>query len=488
MRPHSQVESSTPTSPVRSLPPALSHALASLDIQLEEELMRYRRLRGGQGQFVRPGSRNQPRKSPDLIAVSAPPGSNRPGEPAPPAPPIPAGNRPDAPVEHGLNRSEQASEGQPVPAYVPPTAASAFAANPHVSDLAIATAPPSDQLSAEAELPPPQLSATNGEAEGAFAPKINHRLDDYLESSEELLRSLATEEAEVQAERGFMQSLLTPLGVGSMLLLLISSAMFGYVLMNPSSLARLFSLSGAKVAGNSAGQESQAQLAPPQPNLANQEFKDLNLGTLGTLKDEGSTPGKRGANSTGTPTVPAKPTTVSTRLGAAGTSSASTSTSTFQPGSSGTLSSPVAPAPRSEPAAIVPAQPAPPVRVVDPPQPARLSLPASGRSPAPGYDSAPVKKSTLPAPVSPVPPSSSASPSRGSTASASSGAYQYKVVTQYDNDRTLETVKKVVPDAYVRNFPDGARIQVGASSSATDAEAKAQELRNQGISAEVYKP
>jgi hypothetical protein len=82
-------------------------------------------------------------------------------------------------------------------------------------------------------------------------------------------------------------------------------------------------------------------------------------------------------------------------------------------------------------------------------------------------------------------PAAAASPETRSTAS---GSYDYKVVIPYDSDRTLETVKESVPDAYLRNFPDGARIQTGAYSSETDAQRQVQELRNQGISAEVYKP
>jgi hypothetical protein len=66
-------------------------------------------------------------------------------------------------------------------------------------------------------------------------------------------------------------------------------------------------------------------------------------------------------------------------------------------------------------------------------------------------------------------------------------AYPYKVVTHYDSDRTLDSVRKVVPDAYVRNFSGGAHIQLGATGSAAEAEARVQQLRQQGIAAEVVK-
>jgi len=77
-------------------------------------------------------------------------------------------------------------------------------------------------------------------------------------------------------------------------------------------------------------------------------------------------------------------------------------------------------------------------------------------------------------------------PSTRSAPSPAAG-YDYKLVTHYDGDRTLEAARKVVPDAYVRNFSDGARIQLGAYGNASEAEARVQQLRNQGIDAEIQK-
>ncbi|MGA7937344.1 MAG: hypothetical protein WCA35_27580, partial [Kovacikia sp.] len=442
----------------------------------------YRRLRGSKGHSVRSGNRKSAAKAPDLIPVPAATGASHLREIPPLAPPSTAESRADQwltpPADHSGNAFNQA-----VATGSSHSLTSAFAADQANSDLAIAVPSPDNPLAADSTAQNAPLSPATGDAQSSLS-TLNHQLDDYLESSEELLRSLAEEEAEVKAERGFMQSLLTPLGVGSMLLLLTSSAMFGYVVMNPASLVRLFRSSDSNVAKNpsdpTATNPAGTGLIAPQPNLANQEFKDLNLATLGTLKDDGSTP-RRTSNSNPNAGLPGKPTTTSTRLGASG-SSAPAMPLPHAPGNAS--SAPAnAPAPprRIESAPAMPAQPAPPVRVVDPPQPARLSSPSSSRSPSSSTYASPPRKPS---------PSASASPAAtnaGST-SAASGGYGYKVRTQYDNDRTLEAVKKVVPDAYVRNFPDGARIQVGASSNAADAEAKAQALRNQGIPAEVYKP
>jgi cell division septation protein DedD len=45
-----------------------------------------------------------------------------------------------------------------------------------------------------------------------------------------------------------------------------------------------------------------------------------------------------------------------------------------------------------------------------------------------------------------------------------------------------------VPDAFVRNFSEGAKIQVGAYDNEIEARAKVESLRQQGISAEIKQP
>jgi hypothetical protein len=67
--------------------------------------------------------------------------------------------------------------------------------------------------------------------------------NDYLESSEALLRSLAEEEPKTHKPSNSNNGLLSPLGIGSMLLLLLASFTLGYVVFNPKSLPQ-FSFSG----------------------------------------------------------------------------------------------------------------------------------------------------------------------------------------------------------------------------------------------------
>lgn len=127
--------------------------------------------------------------------------------------------------------------------------------------------------------------------------------DDYLESSEHLLKSLKREEAKVEVERGFLQSLSTPLGIGSMLTLLMSSAMLGYVIMNPSILSGI----GQKVAETPTAEtpvsESTSATIANSPPLDRDEFSELGLDTLSVLRTKPA-PVAIVASPTPSPTAP----------------------------------------------------------------------------------------------------------------------------------------------------------------------------------------
>lgn len=111
--------------------------------------------------------------------------------------------------------------------------------------------------------------------------------DDYLESSEALLRSL-TEEQPQKRKPSNSDNLLSPLGIGSMLLLLVASLTLGYVIFNPKSLS-VFGF-GGKSQPNSpptasttnvkntekAKPETPSTPIPKYPNLATDEFPEVN--------------------------------------------------------------------------------------------------------------------------------------------------------------------------------------------------------------------
>jgi len=410
-----------------ALHPVLRTALASLEIQLESELSRYRRDRVGRA--PRP-LQKQSSPSLDLIAVSA------------------VGGR-----THPQPKPGVAGSDQPLPALTASALSPVFADQLKPSelgtDLAIAVKP----LDSDLTVNPGDHAALDSVVSDSHLANLAAGLDDYLESSEELLRSLTAETEAVQVERGFIDSLLTPLGVGSMLLLLVSSAMFGYVVMNPPNLGQLFAArdnsSPVPDSGAIAPNVPQTMLSSPQPNLAAKEFGDLNLDTLGTVQVK---PGKIAPAASPS----AKATNLATKIGATGVFGIGTTAPA--------VAAPSAPLPTRSSAAETATPTQQPVRVAEPVVTHRsISTRTSVQTPAP-------------------PTSRSAS----SAAQAAAG-YDYKLVTHYDGDRTLDAVRKVVPDAYVRNFPDGARIQLGAYGNAAEAEARVQQLRNQGIDVEVQK-
>jgi hypothetical protein len=437
MRQSSKVEPSTPSSPAIGLHPVLSSALANLDIQLEDELVRYRRQRTAGRTLPQRGRKQSPSQL-DLIAVSAV--AARSSETVRPLPAL-----------------EERLAGVTDPAIAPDAykPIPAFTATPPPFDAAIALRNP--------ETPPTHDGGSDhrvlftADNAHALAQTNSPDLDDYLESSEELLRSLADEQAEVQAERSFMQSLLTPLGLGSMLLLLLSSAMFGYVIMNPSSLGWLTAQRNPSTSASPGSPLGSAVMPSVPPNLPNAQLPVLDPSNLGTLNPGTPSPAKSSS-----PQVAAapkgKPLIAAAKASAVG-----------QPRgeSSSTPSQAPIPAVTSSSTKPYPVQPA------RPPQAAASSRPVPTRASV---------TTNRPAPT----PSVSSAVSSGDSGS---GSYQYKVGIPFENDQTLENARKVVPDAFVRTLPDGRTIvQVGAARSESEVKASVQGLRDRGLSStEVYK-
>ncbi|XGV94991.1 MAG: hypothetical protein ACAF41_19880 [Leptolyngbya sp. BL-A-14] len=443
MRQSSRVESSTPSSLATGLHPVLSITLANLDIQLEDELVRYRRHRTGTRRGVPQAGRKSSSHQLDLISVAATATQSSAAAPSSPA------------LDERLTN---VTEPTIAPDIYKPTPA--FTAQPQPFDAAIALR--NEHLAIDTGAADPATRPAGGNDVHALAHPQPPGLDDYLESSEELLRSLADEQAEVQAERSFMKSLLTPLGLGSMLLLLLSSAMFGYVIMNPSSMGWLAQRHPST--GASLGQGSGTVGLAPQPDLAKRELPELNLNNLGTVN---VSPGSS---------------SVSTATQAASASAKKPTDTTAKPSTVDRPSTTAAPASTQAPIPAVTSDSsrASSAQLVRPQPATAPSRPTPSRSIVPSRTAA----------VAPVRPAPVANPS--STASnneASTSSYQYKVGIPFENDQTLENARKVVPDAFVRTLPDGRTIvQVGAARSESEVKASMQGLRDRGLpSAEVYK-
>ena len=312
---------------------------------------------------------------------------------------------------------------------------------------------------------------------------------DYLASSEELLRSIAEENSTRyagQEPNSLLDTLLTPLGIGSMLLLLLSSTTLGYVVMNPSSIGLKTARQTPMPAPESQPvnrltdtTRSTSSDAMPSPNLSAEEFLDLGLDTLSSIPKPAATPPK------------------STVKGVTSPSKQTVQTAPKSSKSSNSYSAPVHAESKTRSTALPIAAPElPPAPVVEPSL-ATVVVPAEQPAvelPKPTYHAAP-KPVISPEPISVAPPASvppiSNSRAEAPRAAAPSPQPQsrYYVVTDYSGDPSLRSARGAVPDAYVRNISaEGAKVQLGAFDDEAKAEELRQELRQQGIEAEVYRP
>ncbi|MEH2012267.1 hypothetical protein [Nostoc sp.] len=291
-------DSRTQSSKKPGLKPALAAALASLEVPLDQELARYRRTRTG---LV---SSNQPRvvsymssQPQPLTAIPTTSGTtdssatqiktNVPPASVPVNPQgtsTPATAKTEEPPTSSLAVNPQKN---PVPA----TAKTEELNNLNVSST-------SDSPKTQTQLPPPPPNFSSSIVPAVVKDTKSKNLlqpddtpkhpDDYLESSEALLRSLTEEQPETKKPSNYSDSLLSPLGIGSMLLLLVASLTLGYVLFNPKSLSqwnlgKLFNGNSSPAPENTeeVGSNVQPQIQPPStsipkyPNLAAQEFPEV---------------------------------------------------------------------------------------------------------------------------------------------------------------------------------------------------------------------
>jgi len=477
-----------------TLHPVLQAMLGNLDVQLDEELARYRRQNGRRG-----GQPGFPRQSHPSPIQDTPP---------------PAAEQTTAPTQTAYRDAGLGGAGLPL----------AIASDLDPSPSTLATLNVQPQTADELARHSADLSAdVSAKSEDAWGP------DAYLESSEHLLHSLGDEAVELRAsqESGMLQSLLTPLGIGSMLLLLLSSLTFGYLLMNPSSMSFLGLganqqtpapnlAPGGEVAGT-AGVTNAATGQDLSPNLSAQEFPDVNLDTLSTLPKTTTTdpasPAFTGLSPSGTGSAVAP--SPGTELGVPSILSASPAT-TSAPAStnsapnsartSQSTASTLSPSPRSSSNTDTPSQRTRPRGTTVPASPARpatSSTTASSRRPAASATSrrspSPPAASPQPRPQSPTPTVATAprapvvapsprSSTPASTAPSTAAPVYFYVVMDFSGDRSLERARQVVGDAFLRNFSDGAKIQFGRFVDRERAIALTRDLQSQGVSARVYQP
>ncbi|KAB8319314.1 hypothetical protein SD81_010540 [Tolypothrix campylonemoides VB511288] len=303
------VDSGEKSSKKTGLKPPLAAALASLEVQLDQELTRYRRTRTGYRTFSQPRvGISTSSKYQQLTAIH--PIRDTTKSPledtlqkfglTTPKTSTPTVGEEELLVtpEIKINTPKSVAETQhQVSALV--TAPDTLL-QPSNTPVSLKTQQPQSEAtltdSVEAQtIPAPNASIvptrvkeqSHSQSEIASEDDTNKQPNDYLESSEALLRSL-TEESKTQKPSHSNDSLLSPLGIGSMLLLLLASLTLGYVALNPKSLSQ-FSLNGLLTqnapttaentaeAGKNVKTVAQPTLSPipKYPNLATDEFAEV---------------------------------------------------------------------------------------------------------------------------------------------------------------------------------------------------------------------
>lgn len=416
-----RIDSDTQSSKAPSLKPALAAALASLEVQLDQELARYRRTR-------------------DTARIANPPRVVS-----------YIGSSPQAIAAAILEQSQTAE--------IKPNLLSSVTSDTHQIEAGTDTAQFEDMdhllLSSAPEVsptptpppPPPANPASSivhtGQAHQdenlLLADETPTQPDDYLESSEALLRSLTDEQPQTKKPSSSNDGILSPLGIGSMLLLLVASLTLGYVVFNPKGLAqfnisKLFNpksstptASTTGVVGNSQPQpEPLLTPIPKYPNLAAKEFPEV--------KDPNDVVGLN-PNAQATPVV--LPNSVPVQ--------------------------PVAPQVQPSPELLTP-QPVNPLAAVPSP---RVEPETPSNSP-----------------VASNPPTSTPTELNAQVKPSADGFYH--VVIDNENERSFASARQVIPDAYLS--PDKKFIFLGAFKTQKEVQQHLELLQKNGIQARVQQP
>jgi hypothetical protein len=449
-----------PLSSNTTLKPVLQSVLESLDVQLESELTRYRRQK--RGESVQPsysgnGLAAAQKTAVDLISLNPSP-SNA----------VQSAASSELPYAQTLKfealQPMAAAEGTTTDATLTPETANGNQSLP-VAIPAIATSGDPRGTQNGASLSTEAPGALTGPTPGtdATAPPNPTDPNTYLDSSEKLVNSLDRDNgkklAELRARRKSrsQNSFLSPLGIGSLLLFVAASATLVYVATQMGDSPEATPQTQANPGGNTTGlvpEPPSVNDAPRiTPDLTNSEFKPLDLGNLGTLEDKPSVavpaPTPQGA-------VPETPGAIAPSVTA---NSAPETPPAASPGLSNLTTDYLAGS--GQPTATPPATGTPPTATANP---------GSG--------------TTTPTPANATP----ATPAPTSGVSPASFPGFYYVVMDYQNDQSLTKAREVVPDAYLREYPIGVKIQVAAFEDEASAKVMVEQMKGQGINAQIYRP
>jgi hypothetical protein len=438
------VDNGTQSSQTNALKPVLAAALSSLEVQLDQELVRYRRTKHGNKAPV-------PSRVSNYIPNGAP-------------------NFAQLPSFAGTVPSPSVKTPQEIPPQHPQEAEELFGTGVIKTEelqrvLNSESSTVTERVTSHEETQTtPSVSGSNlvkalhrtktSEATVETEENIATEPSDYLESSEALLRSLTEEEPKSTKPSKSNNSLLSPLGIGSMLLLLVACSALGFALVSPKNLPQ-FGFAGSSGGNNeqkaqenqtnstarntSSNTQGQVQPTPiaKYPNLANEQFPEVNTpnDVVGLVPKAKPAP---------TPT-------------------------TAQPGVQNPIENPVA--------STVPVQQMQPI-----PQTAPMPAPAAVPVVPPLPGTAPLAASTPAARPSPIPTIAAPVPKLEAEIKKSPrGLYQLFVPNQ--GAEAFNAARKAVPDAYVSD--DGKVIYLGAFKTEREAAKQLKELEAQGIKAKT---
>ena len=381
--------------------PQLDNVLRNLNVNLEDELARYRRHRHGRVPPPPPPRRSSSqRQTLDLISVPGAPATDGAPPPTPPPPP------PNPFLNQETSEPEDDKELSEV-----------------LLDM--------DAPTVDSEQP----IAEGGDESALPVHASDTPTEGYLESSEELLKSLA----EDQTEPASVPEPYSPerkdnglLKLAGLVLVLLAGIGAGFAVTYPAQLqnlrSRIWPATGEN-ADTPTAEEAAAPPAeaspetaaapetlsdgykPPGPDLSTREFKELDqIEDLVTLDVDGA---------------------------------------------SGTALPPLS-------------------------SPAQTPIPTA--TPTPGQAALP-EPATNPGAT----PAPTAAPSQAAPAPAATGSNFY-VITNYTGDASLVKARELVPDAFVRSFEAGARIQLAAFDNRAQAEEQVTFLTQQGAVVELFGP
>jgi hypothetical protein len=405
------------SSKTSGLKPPVAAALASLEVQLDQELARYRRTRTGTrtlnqarlGNYNSSSTQQLTVMTTTLDDIQSSVGVNT--------------NPPPTSVTDTL-------EDEPLPATVKTEEVDHL--NLSLTSESTKTQDPQTLPNSGSSIVPAgiQIHKSENLSQGDDTPT---ELNDYLESSAALRRSLTAEQPQTRKpSNSSSDSLLSPLGIGSMLLLLMASLTLGYIVFNPKilsqiNLAKLFQSDSSPAVNQSQKVETKSSPQPqpqpslipkyPYPNLANKEFP--------TVSDPKDVVGLQ-------PKIQPIP----------------------------------APLPNSVPLPQ-------PINPID-------TIPAPSVLPKPQINSQlnPTTKTPQKLPT--------ATPSTANTEIKPSADGFYHIVTDNQSDKSLTAARQIVPDAYLSL--DNKLIYLGAVKTQQEVQQQLQQLQSKGIKARVKQP